>query len=527
MVVLGATVADGSGGDLYESDVAIRDGTIVEVGHIGRGCGKREIDASGMLVSPGFIDSHSHSDISLLAQPNADAKLRQGVTTEIIGNCGWSVFPLKEPHREEFGVLARPILGEYDIDWSWKGLAGYFQRLERQGSAVNVGALVGHGAVRAMNLGLEDKVPSPRELELMRTDIQEAMDDGALGMSSGLSYPPGVYATTKEVAELASVCGDRGGIYATHLRDQVNDIEESVREALLIGELSHAAVLISHHKTVGKRNFGRIENSLRLVDAARSTGQSVWSDVYPYLAGSSTMLELLPPWACEGGPRAISMRLRDQGIRERLAVDFRKGLPKWENRIAAVGWSNVLIAHVGSQDNAYMIGLSVMSAAKRLMKSEVDLVCDLLIEEECNVGQITVNSVEEDLVAVLTHGCTVIGSDGMDVGDRPHPRLYGTFPRVLGRYVREMKALSLQSAIHKMTGQTANIFGLRDLGRIAPGYRADLVVLDPNGIQDLATYSDPKRFPSGILHVIVGGALAVSNGNSTGVLNGKVERRGL
>jgi N-acyl-D-aspartate/D-glutamate deacylase len=526
VVFSGGTVVDGGGGAPYQADVAVEGNKIAAVGDLTGSAAGRRIDAAGMVVAPGFIDSHCHSEISLLADPTAESKLRQGVTTEMLGNCGWSAFPFEESTGGVLRELSRPIFGHPQIDWSWSDLAGYFERLGKQGTAVNVASLVGHGNVRAAVMGLEDRASTAQEREAMKSHVQKAMDQGAFGISSGLGYPPGVYASADELAELAAVSGRAGGLYATHLRDQVDGLVESVREALEIGRRSQAPVLISHHKSVGTRNFGKVQETLRLLELASEEGIETSSDIYPYLAGSSSMVMLLSPWVWTGGPEATLARLRDPAARGRMARDFETGLPGWENRVAAVGWGNVVIAHVGSDKNRALKGLTVEEAAARLGKPELEFVCDLLVEEGLDVGDLTVNSCEDDLRAVLTHRWTVVGSDGLDVGDMPHPRQYGTFPRILARYVREEPVLTLESAVHKMTGRTAALFGLSGLGHLQPGYQADVVVFDPATVSDIATYDDPRRFPVGIEQVMVGGVLSVVDGRLTGDFGGRVKKRG-
>jgi dihydroorotase/N-acyl-D-amino-acid deacylase len=526
VVFSGGTVVDGGGGIPYQADVAVEGNKIAAIGDLKGSAASRRIDAAGMVVAPGFIDSHCHSELSLLADPTAESKLRQGVTTEMLGNCGWSAFPFEESSGGVLRELSRPIFGNPEIDWSWSDLAGYFDRLQRQGTAVNVATLVGHGNVRAAVLGLEDRPPTARELEAMMAEVQKAMDQGAFGISSGLAYPPGVYASGAELAELATVSGRAGGLYATHLRDQVDGLVESVQEALEIGRQSRAQVLISHHKSVGSRNYGKVQESLKLLDLAREEGLETSSDIYPYLAGSSSMVMLFPPWVLTGGPEATLARLRDPTGRARMARDFEIGLPGWENRIAAVGWGSVVISHLGSEKSRPLTGLTVEAAAARLGKPTLDFVCDLLVEESLDVGDVMVNSCEDDLRAVLTHPSTVVGSDGLDVGDTPHPRQYGTFPRILARYVREEPVLTLESAVHKMTGRTAALFGLAGLGHLRNGYQADVVVFDPATVSDIATYEDPRRFPVGIEYVMVRGVLSVADGRLTGDLGGQVRRRG-
>lgn len=526
ILIINGTVVDGSGGDPFRGDVAVEDGKIAAVGDLAGAAAVRCIDASGLVVAPGFIDSHCHSELSLLADPNAESKLRQGVTTEILGNCGWSAFPIDDAASDAIRDLSGPIFGYPQVQWDWSDLRGYFDRLESQGTAVNVATLVGHGNVRAAVLGLEDRPPTSLELEAMKSLVQIAMDQGALGLSTGLAYPPGVYASATEIAELAAVSSQAGGLYATHMRDQVDGLLESVRESLDVGRHAKTHVVISHHKSVGRRNYGKVQESLRLLEEAAEEGVGTSSDIYPYLAGSSSMLVLLPPWLWADGLEAVLARLRDPAARARIARDLKTGLPGWENRVGAVGWQSVVIAHVGSQRNRHLQKLTVPEAAAKVGKPVLQFVCDLLIDERCDVGDLTVNSCEEDLQAVLVHPLTVVGSDGLDVGERPHPRQYGTFPRILRRYVREEAILSLATAVHKMTGQTADIFGLTDLGYLRQGYRADIVLFNPTTVRDTATYEDPRQYPVGVDHVMVGGVLSMSEGRLTGDLGGRVRRRG-
>lgn len=525
MLIAGGTVLDGSGGQPFRADIAIRDGKIADVGDLAGFSASTFIDASDLAVAPGFIDSHCHSELSLISDPSAESKLRQGVTTEILGNCGWSAFPIVEPTSDTIKELSSPIFGHPDVDWDWVDLRGYFDRLERQGTTVNVATLVGHGNVRTAVLGLEDRPPSPRETEAMKALVQVAMDQGALGLSSGLAYPPGVYATASELTAVAAVSARAGGLYATHMRDQVDGLIESVRESLEVGRRAKVHVVLSHHKSVGRRNFGKVQESLALVDQAAAEGIRVSSDIYPYLAGSSSMLMLLPPWVWADNLEAVLARLRDPASRAQIAVDMESGLPGWENRVAAVGWDNIVVAHVGSLENRHFEELTVPQAAEKSGQPVLEFVLDLLLQERCDVGDLTINSCEADLRAVLTHPLTVIGSDGLDVGERPHPRQYGTFPRVLGKYVREEGVLSLPTAVRKMTGQTADIFGLDGIGYLRPGHRADVIVFDPATVMDVATFQAPRQFPDGIHQVLVGGVLSLTHGRLTGDRGGKIIRR--
>lgn len=524
LIISNGTLVDGTGAPAAHADLAVADGRVAAIGDLKAAPAAQRVDATGKVVCPGFIDTHTHSEISVLANPDAPAKIRQGVTTEVVGNCGFSAFPLDPATRETARDFSHPVLGHPEVEWDWLDLGGYFERLERQKCAVNVAALVGQGTLRNAVLGFDRRAPSPAELGRMQSLLEHAMDEGAFGLSTGLSYAPGMFADTAEVVELARVVSRRGGLYATHLRDQADRLEEAVEEALEIGRRAALPVLISHHKAAGERNWGKVKNTLAMLDRAHAAGTRTASDVYPYLSGMSTMLPVLPPWVLEGGVDEMLARLRDPNARKRIRRDFETGLPGWENKATVLGWDNVVISSLATSKNRDLAGLSVREAAKLRGKDELECLFDLLVEEDGRVGRRSIQCCEEDVLAVLTHSRTMIGSDGLDV-DYPHPRQYGCFARVLGEYVRDKRALSLESAIHKMTGLSAGTFGFKDLGVLAPGKRADVVVFDASAIRDEGTYADPSRHPSGIEWVFVGGKAAVAEGKPTGVRNGQILRK--
>lgn len=524
LILDGASIIDGSGRPAFQGAIGIRDGRIAGVGDLAAESAMGRIDLHGLTVAPGFIDSHTHSEIALLASPDAAPKARQGVTTEILGNCGFSPFPLAPASCDAFKNYSQPIFGHAEVAWDWTDWNGFAKTLERNGIGVNVATLAGHGALRAAVMGLDDRAPAGDELERMQKLLAAELDDGAFGLSTGLAYVPGIYAGTDELAALASVVGARGGLYATHVRDQVDGLVASVEEALEIGRRAQTPVLISHHKAVGSRNFGKVEHTLGLLDRARADGLHTYSDMYPYIAGMSTMTSVLPPWVVAGGLSAMLARLADPAVRARIARDIDAGLPGWENRINAVGWNNIVITTVHTEGNRDLEELTLAEAAVKRAKPVLDLLIDLLLEEGGKVGRITRGSCDEDMVRVLTHEHTMIGSDAIDAG-RAHPRQYGTFPRVLGEMARERRLLSMETAVHKMTGLTARTFGLDDIGLLEAGRRADLVVFDPALIKDTATYAQPCTFPVGLDAVMVGGVWSVRDGRMTGQLNGRVLRK--
>lgn len=522
-----ALVIDGSGAPGAVADVGVRDGRIVQLvppGKLGELPARERVAAEGLCLAPGFIDGHTHSDISLLASPDALPKISQGVTTEVIGNCGWSTVPGGHQHSAAFQRVGRPIFGYPEMPWNWSDQEGYFSELGRQGTAVNVAALVGHGALRASVMGFAERAPTAGEMQEMKARLDRALRQGALGLSTGLAYAPGCYASTAEISEISRVVAKYGGLYATHLRDQGDDLVESIEEALEIGRAADVRVLISHHKTVGKENFGLVQRTLARLDEQHDQGYETYSDIYPYLAGSSTMLPLLPPWVLGEGDESLAQRLRNPVCRERIRRDLRDGLPGWENRAGTVGWDNIFVARVASQGNRRLVGQSLAAIARERGVDEADAMLDLLAEEDGEVSSLIVNSCEDDLITVMNHPRTMIGSDGIDFGERPHPRLYGTFPRVLGRYVREERVLTLESAIHKMTGLNASVFGFSERGLIALDYLADLVLFDADKVEDLADYHQPRRYASGILDVWVSGLRVLRGGRPTGERPGCILR---
>jgi dihydroorotase/N-acyl-D-amino-acid deacylase len=525
LVIRNGWIVDGTGAPKFRGDVTVREGVIGSVEAPGQATGRQVIDADGLAVAPGFIDIHTHSEMALLADPSMPFKIRQGVTTEVLGNCGFSAGPLTESSAETFRELSEPVFGHPELSWDWESLDGYLSRVEQQRAALNVATLVGHGTLRASVMGFERRAPRADELKAMQEALAECLEQGALGLSTGLVYPPGCYAETEELVELGRVVGRHGGVYATHLRDQADHLLDAVREALAIGTGGNLPVQISHHKCAGVANRGKVRESLALLDGTRTGGTQPGSDVYPYLAGSSTLVALFPSWAMEGGVQVLLARLSDPAQRRRIETDFINGVPGWENRAKVAGWENIFVSSAGSDRNKHWVGKSITEIAKQKGKPPAAAACDVLLEEGGRVGYIGYNSSEQDVETMLKHPRTSVGSDGLDVGERPHPRLYGTFPRVLGEYARKRGVLTLEEAVRKMTGLPAAQMKLGGIGRIAPGYRADLVLFDPETVIDQATFENPRQFPLGIPHVFVGGVAVVAQERVTGALPGKVLRK--
>jgi N-acyl-D-amino-acid deacylase len=492
LMVRGGTVYDGSGAPGIRADVGVRGDRIVAVGDVPQR-GGLELDATGLAVTPGFIDVHSHDDFAVLLEPEMSFKVMQGVTTDVVGNCGLGVVPFETALRAFRGMApgADPP--------PWDSFTGYLRRVDETGPSCNVAVLVGHGSLRTGAMGAEQRASRHDELERMRAWVREGVEAGAVGLSTGLIYEPGRYAGTEEVIALARELGPAGGLYATHMRNEADGLLDAVAEAIRIGEASGVPVQISHHKASGQDNWGKVRGSLRLIDEARARGLDVTADQYPYTAGST----LLKAVADNGAFRSDSS---GGGVGH---------LPAAQVLIASAPahreWEGRRLAELGER-----WGLDDESAARRVLEAE---------GEACFV--IVFSMDEADVRTVMAHPTTMIGSDGVPAaGSKPHPRLYGCFPRVLGHYVRDERVLDLATAVHRMTGMPAAKFRLADRGVIRPGAFADLVVFDPARIRDAATYDDPRRFPEGIRAVYVNGTAVARDGVHTGARPGRALRRG-
>jgi N-acyl-D-amino-acid deacylase len=486
------------------------------------------LDCDGMVVSPGFIDMHSHTDFSILQVPGADSKVRQGITTEVVGNCGFSTFPIVDERRELFATFAAFLNPRMGLDWSTGGQ--FFDRIESNGSAVNIAPLVGHGTVRLAVLGMDPRPPTADEIDQMRAHVRRAFEDGAWGYSTGLIYAPCSYAQTDEVAAVAEAARPFDGIYFTHMRDEGDHLLEAIDEALTIGRSAGVRVQLSHFKSAGARNWGRAAAALHKVESARAAGQDVMLDQYPYLAGSTTLTAMLPPRCLEGGIPTLLKNLQSAAFRAQARTGIEEGVPGWWNPVGGSGWDSVVIADAPRTPEYEGQKLSEIGA--ELGGDGFDAVCHLLLANEGAVAIVIFMMSEDDLQTGMRHPLVMVGSDAVasspDVGlggSRPHPRTYGCYPRVLGTYVRERGVLTLETAVHKMSGMPARRLGLRDRGEVREGAIADLVVFDPETVADLATYADPIRFPAGIPHVVVAGRMVVRDNQSTGERPGKVLRR--
>jgi len=529
LLIKNGYVIDGTGNSWFKADLGIKGQKISKVGKLNAEGASKILDVSGLVVSPGFIDMHSHSDLMLLINPKAESKIRQGITTEVVGNCGESAAPLNDFLWDEMKKTT-PHIEEAKLRRNWSTMAEYLNLLDRQGVAVNVVPLVGHGNVRAITLGFDDRAPTKTELEQMKKKLAQAMEEGAFGMSTGLIYPPGAYTKTHELIELSKVVASYGGIYTSHIRGEGENLFDSVKEAIQIGEKAELPVEISHHKAGGKTNWGKVKESLKMMEKARTRGVDITCDVYPYTAASFGLSAMLPTWAHEGGTQKLIERLKDPKTRSRLRREMDKGTPTSPSPLKSAGWNATQIAHCRKHPDYE--GKTVAEIAKTKNIDPFKFVFDLLIEENAGGSVVRFAMCEEDVCTVLQHPLSMIGTDGSAVAPygvlgkgKPHPRTYGTFPRVLGKYVREEKILTLENTVRKMTSLPAQKLGLRDRGLIREGMCADIVIFDPKRVVDKASYVNPHRYSVGIEYVLVNGKVTIDKGEHTGVLTGKALRK--
>lgn len=518
-LVRGAEVADGSGGPLVTQDVLLDRDRIAAVGPAGAydGADCPVVDADGLVLAPGFIDVHSHADNAPLLDEDDTSKILQGVTTEVVGNCGFSLAPAGPGRQDLLATFSQRIFPP--LAWGWDGFGSFLAATDGRGYVTNYAPLVGHGTLRLAVLGMADRAPDAAELARMGGLLDEALDAGAFGMSSGLIYPPGLFSATDELVWLARRL-PAGRVYATHMRGEGAHLLDSVREAVAIGAQAGCRVQISHLKVSGRPNWGRVGPALDELDQARRDGVAVTQDVYPYDRSSTMLTACLPPWFQEGGDPAVLGRLADPAALARARRDIENPDGSWESHVAGAGYEGILVSSTASHT---FEGRTLTEIAGEQGTGPFDALVRVLQAEKLRVSMVIASMSEADVETVLAHPSTMIGSDGLPpgVGGKPHPRLFGTFPRVLGRYVRERGVLSLPEAVARMTALPAQVFGLTDRGRVAPGAIADLVAFDPGKIADRCDYRDPVHPPAGIAWVMQGGRFAVRDGRWLGTRLGR------
>ncbi len=521
LIIKNASIINGSGNHPgFVSDIAITGDQIYRIGRIDDVRAAKVIDANGKIVCPGFVDIHSHSDYHLLINPRAESKVRQGVTTEAGGNCGYSAAPIGGKILTE---RRRQYKENFSLDLDWQTMAQYRQRLETAEISLNYAPLTGHNTIRSTVMGITDRPPTPAELSKMEGLAAQAMREGAFGISSGLVYPPACFSRPAELIALCKAVARYNGILTCHIRSEGPELLESLGEIIKIAEAAQIPLQISHLKTAGCRNWRKLQKAFELIETAQSRGVEVTADRYPYLASNAGLQALLPDWVFAGGIEAQLERLQDPRTREQLKTDILKNHPREEY------WDKVFIAQVTTRENQDLIGLTVAEGAVLRDKPVFDFVFDLLLRERMQVEAVYFIMNERNLHEILRKDYVMIGSDaavrshyGPLSKGKPHPRAFGTFPRVLGHYVRVKTVLNMEEAIYKMTAFPCRKLGIKNRGLLKEGFKADLVIFDPQKIAGTATYQDPINYPTGIEYVIVNGVITVAHGEHTGARAGEV-----
>ncbi len=527
IVITNGHIVDGTGSPWYSGDIGIREGRIAAIGNLTESARKHTIDAKGKVVAPGFIDMLGQSEVTILVDPRLPSKIYQGITTEITGE-GGSAAPLNSAIVE----ADRPAYAHYKVNVDWQTFRQYFARLEKQGMGINLASYVGATQVRRVVLGDADVQPTPEQLEKMKGLVRDAMRDGAVGVSTALEYAPAPYAKTEEIIALASEASKFGGIYATHMRNESDTVIESIDEALRIGREAHIPVEIWHLKVAGKNNWGRMPEVVAKISQARAQGADISANTYAYPAWFNSMSAFVPPWAHDGGDAKLVERLRDPATRARIRKDLETPSKDWDNEWQEIpGPEAVMIGVVQNPELKKFQGKRLSEIAEARHKDAMDTLFDLLIEDRAFTECAVFGMSEPDVALALEQSWVSIDNDSSGTSpdgilgeEHPHPRAYGTFPRILRKYVREEKKLTLEDAIRKFSALPAQRLRLTDRGVLKQGMWADVVVFDPEAVRDVATFDDPNRLSEGMEFVLVNGVPVIENGKMTGALPGKVLR---
>ena len=524
-LIKNATIVDGSGQPAYEADLLIKDDKIEKIGQISENDLDKVIDAKGLVVAPGFIDTHSHSDLDVLLHPKVMPKVMQGITTEFLGQDGVSMAPLPTKYISDWRKNIAGLDGVSDeIDWTYETTDNYLKMIENVGPGINECYLVPHGNIRMEAMGLDNRQPTDEEIEKMKEITRREMEAGAFGLSTGLIYIPCAYSESKEIIEMCKVVAEFDGVFVIHQRSEADTIVDSMNEVIEIGRKSGVRVHWSHFKVAGKKNWDKIDTVLSQLEQAREEGIIVSFDQYPYVAGSTMMGAILPPWVHDGGTNKVIERLKDPELRKKMRYDMEHGIPGWDNFVDFAGFENIFVTSVVTDRNKDAVGLSITQLAELRNLDPYTAAFDLLMEEENAVGMVDFYGVEEHVKLFMSRPEMNACTDGLLAPGKPHPRLYGSFPRILGKYVREEKVMSLEEAVRKLTYKAASAMNLNDRGLLKEGYFADITIFDPERIDEKGTFVDPIQYPVGIEYVIVNGKVAVEHGNHTETLNGRVIR---
>ncbi len=527
VVIANGHIVDGTGSPWYAADIGVRKGRIAAIGDLAGAAAKRRIDAKGKVVAPGFIDMLGQSELTILVNPHLPSKIFQGITTEVTGE-GSSVAPLSD------AIIKADHVGyeHFKLTPTWRDLSGYFTRLERQGMGINLATYVGATQVRRLVLGDSNRAPSPAELEAMKALVRTAMRQGAVGVSTSLQYAPAPYATTEELIALAAEAARSGGVYATHMRSEGNDVLGALDEAIRIGREAKIPVEIWHLKAAGKPNWGRMPEIVGKINAARASGVDVSANTYAYPAWFNGMSAFIPPWAHDGGAKALIARLKDPETRKRIRRDMETPTTTWDNEWQEVpGPEAILVSVVSNPKLLPLQGKTLKDVATARGVDPIDALMDILVEDEAFTENAVFGMSEPDVLLALQQPWTSVDNDSQGTSpdgllgrEHPHPRAYGTFPRILRKYVREDKALTLEDAIRKFSALPAQKMKFADRGVLKEGMWADVVVFDPDQIRDMATFENPNQLAVGMTEVLVNGVPVIADGRMTNALPGKVLR---
>ncbi|MDO5142598.1 MAG: D-aminoacylase [Eubacteriales bacterium] len=525
ILIKNGLIVDGTGKAGFVADLLIDDDRIAKIGALGDVSADEVIDATGLVVAPGFIDTHSHSDLQILTDPLVTPKVKQGITTEILGQDGISMAPLPVEYISPWRKNLAGLDGDSDdIDWEFKTTEGYLKMIDDVKPGLNECYLVPHGNIRMEAMGLENRLPNDEELEKMRQITRREMEAGAIGLSTGLIYMPCAYSESKEIIEMCKVVAEYDGRFVIHQRSEADTILDSMEEVIKIGRESGVKIHYSHFKVCGKKNWDKVDKVVELLEQAQKEGIDVSFDQYPYVAGSTMLGVILPPWVHDGGTNKVLERLADPELRKKMVYDIEHGIPGWDNFVEFAGLDKIFVTSVKTEKNQDAVGLSLSELGALRGKDPYEATFDLLLEEENAVGMVDFYGTEEHVQRFMKRPEMNACTDGL-LGGKPHPRVFGAFPRILGKYVREDKALTLEEAIYKMTKKPATTFNIADRGELREGAYADITIFDPETVIDKGTFTDPVQYPEGIEYVIINGRLTIKNGEHTGAQNGFVLRQ--